>query len=279
MSARHWFITGVSGGIGRALALHALAQGDHVTGTIRQAAQGAAFEALAPGRAVAVELDVADEARVHRLVPEIAARKAVDILINNAGQSIFGPLEDTPAAEARRIFDTNFFGTLAVTRALLPHFRARRAGHVINLSSGCGLAGMAGLAIYSASKFALEGLSEALAGEVAAFGVKVTLVEPGAVRSNFISQGTQDVKTMSDDYEPLFGQGKAVFAPYYEHYSTSPEEVAEAVGAIAGTANPPLHLLVGAAMVATERDRLNQRLRDIETWWPAATADASREGV
>jgi short-subunit dehydrogenase len=261
------------------LALHALAQGDHVTGTVRQIAQCTAFAALAPGRAEAVALDVADEARVDRVVPDIAARKAVDILVNNAGQSIFGPLEDTPAEEARRIFDTNFFGTLAVTRALLPHLRARRAGHVINLSSGCGLAGMAGLAIYSASKFAIEGLSEALAGEVAAFGVKVTLVEPGAVRSNFISRGTQELKRMSDDYKPLFGQGKAVFAPYYEHYSSSAEDVAAAIGVIAARANPPLHLLVGAAMVTAERERLSQRLQDIETWQPITTGTAQRESV
>src|SRR4051812_24331235 len=174
---RHWFITGVSGGLGRVLAQVALDRGDHVAGTVRRVADAESFNALTPNRSFAFVADVTHPDAVRAAVDEaIASLGHLEIVVNNAGYGLFGAVEELSDAEVRAQFDTNVFGVWNVLRAVLPHLRARRAGHIVQMSSVAGVVAGGGSGAYNASKFALEGLSEALAFEVAPLGIAVTLV-------------------------------------------------------------------------------------------------------
>ncbi|HEY6868867.1 MAG TPA: SDR family NAD(P)-dependent oxidoreductase [Novosphingobium sp.] len=242
---QRWLITGVSSGIGAALARAVLAQGHTVVGCARDAAALAAFEAAAPGRAIALKLDLSRTDEVGPAVSRVLEGGPLEVVVSNAGQSLFGAFEETSIAEARQLFDVNVFGPWALAQAALPHFRARGGGQIVHISSGCGLTGMAGLSAYSASKFALEGFSEALAQEIAAFGIRLMLVEPGAVATRFISHGTREAAARMADYAFLSGQGKAPLEAYYGAAASPPEAVAEAILAALATPEPPLRLLVG----------------------------------
>ena len=244
-----WFITGISSGIGEALARVALDRGDTVIGIARDAAALDAFEALS-GQAIPVALDIARHEDVPAAVEAAFAHGPVDVVVNNAGRSVFGAFEETSVAEAKALFDVNVFGTWAVTQAALPRLRAQGHGTIVNLSSGCGINGMAGLSAYCASKFAIEGFTEALAQEVAAFGLKVMLVEPGAIATRFISHGTQDAGTRLPEYAFLSASGKTVLDAYYESAASPPESVADAILAAIDSGAPPLRLVVGADMKA-----------------------------
>ncbi|KKW91917.1 SDR family oxidoreductase [Sphingobium chungbukense] len=245
---RRWLITGISSGIGAALAKAALTQGDHVIGTARDAQAIAAFEAEGAGRAKGIVADMSDAAQIARLASETLAAGPVDILVNNAGQSLFGAVEEVDLDDARRLFEVNFFGPWALTQALLPHFRSRGSGTIVQLSSGCGLTGTPGLGAYCASKFALEGLTETLALEVAAFGIRAMLVEPGAIATRFISHGTREAQVRIADYGFLSGQGKAVLDSYYAAAASPPEAVAEAILTALDGETLPLRLPVGEDM-------------------------------
>jgi NADP-dependent 3-hydroxy acid dehydrogenase YdfG len=193
MTRNNWFITGVSSGIGRALAATLLERGARVAGTVRRKTDLAAFESLAPGRARGYPHDVADTAATTEIVSSVLTEFGeVDVAVNNAGQSLWGAVEETAITEARSLFDTNVFGAMALMQGFLPHFRSRGCGQFINLSSGCGLFPVSGCGVYSASKFALEALSEVVANEISGFGVRVMLVEPGAVATRFISHNTTE---------------------------------------------------------------------------------------
>src|ERR1700709_2554091 len=174
-----FLITGVSSGFGRAFADAALGAGHTVVGTVRKEADRHAFEELAIGRARAIVLDVTDFAAIDPTVAKISAEVgAIDVLVNNAGYGHEGTLEESPLEDMRRQFDVNVFGAVAMIKAVLPSMRERRAGHIINITSMGGFITMPGIAYYCGSKFALEGISDTLAKEVAGFGVKVTAVAP-----------------------------------------------------------------------------------------------------
>ena len=245
---KRWLITGISSGIGAALAKAVLAQGDHVIGVARNREALAAFEAAGAGRATAIVADMSDAAQVARLAEQALATGPVDILVNNAGQSLFGAVEEVDLDDARGLFEVNFFGPWALTQALLPHFRSRRSGTIVQISSGCGLSGTPGLGAYCASKFALEGLTETLALEVAAFGVRAMLVEPGAIATRFISHGTRETKMRLADYDGLSGQGKAVLEGYYAGAASPPETVAQAILTALQGETLPMRLPVGEDM-------------------------------
>ena len=245
---KRWLITGISSGIGAALAKAVLARGDHVIGVARNRDALTAFESSGEGRTTAIIADMGDAAQVARLAEEALAAGPVDILVNNAGQSLFGAVEEVDLEGARGLFEVNFFGPWALTQALLPHFRSRRSGVIIQISSGCGLIGTPGLGAYCASKFALEGLTETLALEVAAFGIRAMLVEPGAIATRFISHGTHEAKVRLADYEMLSGQGKAVLNGYYAQAASPPEKVAEAILSALESDALPLRLPVGEDM-------------------------------
>lgn len=243
--ARRWFITGVSGGIGEALAQAALAAGDSVVGTVRDDAALARFESQAPGRAQGIKVDMRDGPALERAVAKVWAQGPIDILVNNAGQSLFGAFEEVSPEEVRALFEVNVFAPWTVTRAMLPHMRARGSGTIVQVSSGCGLNGTPGLSAYCASKFALEGFSEALAMEISGFGLQTMIVEPGAVATRFISHGTQESAQRLEDYAFLSGAGKAALEGYYEVAAATPQSIADAILAALAQPQVPLRLLLG----------------------------------
>ena len=245
---KRWLITGISSGIGAALAKAVLAQGDHVVGVARNLEALSAFETAGAGRATAIVADMSDAAQVARLAEEALAAGPVDILVNNAGQSLFGAVEEVDLNDARGLFEVNLFGPWALTQALLPHFRSRRSGTIVQISSGCGLSGTPGLGAYCASKFALEGLTETLALEVAAFGIRAMLVEPGAIATRFISHGTREAKVRLSAYDVLSGRGKAVLDGYYAGAASPPETVAQAILTALEGERLPMRLPVGEDM-------------------------------
>src|SRR5437762_1247268 len=182
----NWLITGVSGGLGRALAAAALARGDQVAGTVRKPVDLASFEALAPGRARGFLAEMTDEDAIRAAVDGAeAALGRLDVLVANAGYGLIGAVEEASLAEIRAQFEVNVFAPIAAIQAVLPYFRKRRAGHLIAITSVSGVAVWAGTGVYCASKHALEGAVRTLAQEVAELGIKVTCVEPGGIRTNF----------------------------------------------------------------------------------------------
>ncbi|EEA02634.1 short-chain dehydrogenase/reductase SDR [Burkholderia sp. H160] len=258
-ASRVWFITGVSTGIGRSLAAAALARGEYVIGTLRQAWQVVDFEQLAPGRAHGVELDVTRAGAVAAAAEYAIARHGrVDVLVNNAGYGMLGALEETGLDEARALFDTNFFGPVQVTQAILPQMRRQRSGHVVNISSTVGLCGMPGTPIYSASKFAVEGLSEALAAEVAHFGIKVSIVEPGAVNTRFATTSIAEVRRRIPDYAAVAGMDKEGLRQFFKATAADAEPVVEAILACVDDATPPLRVLAGREAVQAARAKAAQ---------------------
>ena len=179
-------ITGVSSGLGRALAQKILEQGGYVVGTLRNQSQMAEFEALAPERAVAIEMDITNPAQVKAGVEEaIATFGKIDVLANNAGHGLVGAIEETSDEETRRMLDTNFMGSLRVIRAVLPQMRRQQSGHIINYSAIGGFTGFPGLGVYSAAKAAVDIMGEALAAEVKPFGINVTVLTVGIFRTEF----------------------------------------------------------------------------------------------
>src|SRR5471032_3497537 len=172
--SRVWLITGVSSGLGLAFSVAALAAGHTVIGTVRKESDRAGFEKLGDGRAHAVVLDVSDFAAIEPTVAQVMQTVGpIDVLVNNAGYGHEGTLEESPLDELRRQFDVNVFGAVAMIKAVLPQMRERRTGHIVNITSMAGIAALPGIAYYSGSKFALEGITESLAQEVAPFGVRV----------------------------------------------------------------------------------------------------------
>ena len=237
-----WLITGVSGGLGREIALAALARGDTVFGTVRKAADADAFELLG-GRALV--LDVTDEAAVKAGVAQAEAAGAIDILVNNAGYGLVGAVEEASLDEVRTQFETNVIGPLAMLKAVLPAMRARRAGRIINVTSVSGLAVWAGTGVYCASKWALEGLTQTLAAEVAELGIKVTNVAPGGLRTSFSTGSKAIVASKIADYEGLARDAERIMADHAGHEPGDPAKAAQAVLRIADEEAPPLHLLLG----------------------------------
>ena len=257
-NSKRWLITGVSSGIGEALAKAVINRGDTVIGCARNAADVAKFEAIAPGRTNDIQVDVTRPEDIKRAVALAVAEGPLDVVVNNAGQSVFGALEEVSLEEMKSIFDVNVFGPWVLAQAVLPHFRERGRGQLVHMSSGCGLIGMPGLSAYCASKHALEGFSEALAAEVAQFGIKLLLVEPGAVATKFISHGTREAAHKNPAYEWLSGNGKAGLEGFYANYATPPEKVAEAVLAALDKPEQPLRILVGDDLRDTVRQKADQ---------------------
>jgi len=259
--AQRWLITGVSSGIGEALAETVLDRGNTVVGCARNKADAVRFESRAPGRAVGVQLDVSKPEQVRAVVARVIADGPLDVVVSNAGQSIFGAFEETSLEETKALFDVNVFGPWVLAQAVLPHFRERGAGQLVHVSSGCGLVGMAGLSAYCASKFALEGFTEALAQETAQFGVKLLIVEPGAVATRLLSHGTREAARRLPEYGFLSGQGKAALEVFYATYSTPPKQVADAIVTAVGDPAHPLRLLVGEDLRGMVRAKAEQILQ------------------
>ena len=269
-----WFITGTSSGFGMAFAEFALERGDHVVATARSLSKLAALVARAPERVLAVKLDVTKAADIQPAIDAALRRFGrIDYLFNNAGYGIVGALEETSDAELRAILDTNFFGAVAVTRAVLPVMRAQRGGAIVNISSMGGQMSFEGVGAYSASKFALEGMSEALALEVKAFGIKVLIVEPGAFRTEFGAQALRKMPVMPAYQESLTG----IRGVLHDMHGTQPGDPAKAARAVALALESdatPLRLQLGADAIAAVRTHAELLLKDLAAWERVGTDTA-----
>jgi NAD(P)-dependent dehydrogenase (short-subunit alcohol dehydrogenase family) len=254
---RTFFITGVSSGLGRALATEALAVGHRVVGTVRSEAARAEFEALAPGRSFGRVLEVTDDAAVLAVVAEVEARIGpIDVLVNNAGYGHEGTIEESPLEDLRKQFEVNVFGAVAVIKAVLPYMRQRRQGHILNITSMGGMVTFPGLAYYHGSKFALEGISETLGKEVKGFGIAVTAVEPGGFRTDWAGRSMVRAPRTIADYDALINPLLAARAARSGKQLGDPAKAARAILKVVQTANPPAHLLLGPDAVKAVRDKL-----------------------
>jgi NAD(P)-dependent dehydrogenase (short-subunit alcohol dehydrogenase family) len=244
---RVWFITGASRGFGALIAEAALAAGDAVVATARDPSTVTA-RLGSHERLLATRLDVTSEAEAHEAAGQAVKKFGrIDILVNNAGYGLLGAIEEASADETQRLFNTNVFGLLGVTRAVLPHMRRQRSGHVINISSVGGYAGFPGWGVYGATKFAVEGITEALAGEVAPLGIKVTVVEPGFFRTDFLDE-TSLARTAQhiEDYSETVGKTRAHAADVNHGQRGDPRKLAQAFLALVNAKNPPLRLPLGS---------------------------------
>ncbi|KAF1015202.1 MAG: putative oxidoreductase SadH [Stenotrophomonas maltophilia] len=262
-----WFITGVSSGFGRELAIKALAAGDRVAGTLRNEAQRVTFETLHAERAHGVLLDVTDEAAITPVVAGVvAAHGRIDVLVNNAGYGMEGAVEETSMAQARRQFDVNFFGALAVTQAVLPVMRAQRSGHILNITSMGGLISFPGLGIYNASKHALEGLSDALAQEVAPLGIQVTAIEPGPFRTEWAGRSMEHAAARIEDYQATAGAMTRSLEQRNGRQAGDPARAADAMLAVVASAQPPRRLLLGSIGFKQVGEVMAQRQAEMIRW-------------
>ncbi|MDM0074889.1 oxidoreductase [Variovorax sp. J2P1-59] len=261
-----WFITGASSGFGMAFARYALAQGYNVVATARTPGKLADLAASAPDRVLVQSLDVTVAGDAAKAVAAAVARFGrIDVLLNNAGYGIVGALEETPDAELRAQMETNFFGAVDVTKAVLPQLRAQKAGAIVNISSLGGQLSFGGFSAYSASKFALEGLSEALAQEVAPFGIKVLIVEPGAFRTGFAADALRHMPVM-DAYRDVVGGTRTFAQGMHGTQEGDPAKAAAAIDAALRSESTPLRLQLGADSVNAVRVHAEQLLKDLAAW-------------
>ncbi len=277
--ARRWLITGVSGGLGRAVALAALAVGDEVAGTVRRAEDRDAFEALAPGRASGVILDLRDATQAAAAVTAAEARLGgIDILLGNAGYGLVGALEEVSLAEMRAQFEVNLFGALAVIQAVLPGMRARRSGRILTVTSVSGLAAWGGTGVYCASKFALEGATQALAQEVAELGIKVTNIAPGGLRTDYAGRSLALSARTIDDYDRAARFARRALVEHAGQEAGDPARAAAAILAVAAAEDPPLHLLLGADAVHYATRAAAQLQTDLGEWISLSLSTAFSTG-
>jgi len=261
-------ITGVSSGFGRLLAELLLARGDRVAGTLRKATHVAEFEQLAPGRAHGILLDVADGRQAQPAIDQvITCLGGIDVLVNNAGYGLFGALEETSDDEAMQLMQTNFFGLLRLTRAVLPQMRAQGHGRIVNLSSMAGMIGIPGGSLYSASKFAVEGLSDALAAELSAFNIQVMIVEPGGYRTQFAGSSLNLTAHSLPAYaETPAGNTRKLMQQYAGHEPGDPRLAMQVLIDAIEVEKPPMRLVLGADAIKAVQYKLSAIAADIEAW-------------
>jgi NAD(P)-dependent dehydrogenase (short-subunit alcohol dehydrogenase family) len=257
MVTKTFFITGVSSGLGRALATEALAVGHRVVGTVRSEAARTEFEALVPGQSFGRVLEVTDDVAVAAVVAEAEAQIGpIDVLVNNAGYGHEGTIEESPLEDLRKQFEVNVFGAVAVIKAVLPYMRQRRRGHILNITSMGGMVTFPGLGYYHGSKFALEGISETLGKEVKGFGIAVTAVEPGGFRTDWAGRSMVRAQRTIADYDALMDPLRTAREARSGKQLGDPAKAARAILKVVQAGNPPAHLLLGPDAVKAVRDQL-----------------------
>ena len=264
--AKTFLITGVSSGFGRALAEAALRDGHTVVGTVRKETDKQVFQGLGEA-AHAVILDVTDTARVAPTVAEIEQRiGAIDVLVNNAGYGHEGILEESSIDDLRRQFDVNVFGAVAMIQAVLPSMRQRRDGHILNITSMGGIITLPGLSYYHGSKFALEGISEALGKEVADLGIKVTAIEPGGFRTDWAGRSMVRATRSIPDYDALIEPIRKRRMELSGWQIGDPRKAAQAMLNVAMSDHPPAHLLLGSDAVRLVDEKMKSLWAEFEAW-------------
>ena len=262
-----WFITGASRGFGALVARKALEQGDAVVATARN--PKAVTDRIGDHpNLMPIALDVTNE------VQAAAAAQAaidcfgrIDVLLNNAGFGLMGAVEEATAAEVEAVYRTNVFGLLTVTRAVLPHMRRARSGRILNISSIGGYRGAAGFGVYSSTKFAVEGLSEALHDELAPLGIHVTVVEPGYFRTDFLDASSLSVSgNVIGDYAETVGKVRTVAAELSHNQPGDPNKLAEVLVRFVDTSNPPVRLPLGSDTVTAIEEKHRKDAAILEKW-------------
>ncbi len=262
-----WLITGCSTGFGRELAALVLARGWRAVVTARDVGKVADLVQDHEERALALALDVDQRAQVDAVVAQAEAKfGAIDVLVNNAGYGYLAAIEEGEDAEIRAMFETNLFGLIAATQAVLPGMRARRRGHIVNISSIGGLVSFPATGFYHATKYAVEGLSESLAQEVAPLGIKVTVVEPGPFRTDWAGRSIKQSTIRIDDYEPTAGARRSQTEGRSGKQPGDPGRGAEAIIAAVQSDQPPLRLLLGKPALGMARGKLETLKRDFDAW-------------
>lgn len=272
-SSRVWFVTGCSSGFGRALAERIVAEGDLLIATARQAETLSTLADLAPDSVRVLALDVTDPVAVRRVVNEAhAAWGRLDVIVNNAGYGLLGALEECGDDQIARNFATNLLGPIHVMRAALPLLRARRSGHIVNLSAAAAIANYAGFGIYGGAKCGLEGVSEAVRAEAAPLGIKVTLVQPGPFRTDFIARSLERAANPIADYNTTSGK----FAQFLERVSGrqpgDPERAAAAIVKMVRDGRAPQRLVLGRYAADKVRKTLKAREAELNEWESVALA-------
>lgn len=262
-----WLITGSSTGFGRSLTEAVLKKGDSVIATARKPEQLDDLVTKYTDTAKAVRLDVTNHQEVHNAVDAaIDAFGRIDVLVNNAGYGTVGAIEEVGDEAIRRQFDTNVFGALEMMRTVLPIMRQQHSGHILNVSSVGGFASFGATGIYCATKFALEALSEALAKEVATLGIKVTIIEPGAFRTDFNGRSLSAPEQLIEDYAPI----SSTFLKWLEDMDGKqpgdPDKAAAAMIQVVESDNPPLRLALGADAVAAIEEKLKSVKVELDAW-------------
>ena len=276
---RVWFITGSSTGFGRLLAEEVLKIGDAVVATARKVEQISDLEAQYPERAVALAVDVTNQEQVDAAFHKTLQRFGhVDVLVNNAGYGVAGALEEVSDAELRPMYEANVFGLLRVTRAFLPQLRQQRSGHILNLSSIGGLTAGPGWGLYQSTKFAVEGLSEALAQEVAPLGIRVTIIEPGPFRTDFLGRSSQEAAHQIEDYRSTADKARLYRSEQDGKQPGDPVKAVRAMIEVVNSSNPPLRLLLGASALKRVQQKIETWQKEIAAWEPVTIGADFPEG-
>jgi NAD(P)-dependent dehydrogenase (short-subunit alcohol dehydrogenase family) len=266
-SSKILLITGVSSGFGRALAGEALAAGHKVVGTVRSAQAKRDFESLSAKAAFGRVFDVTNVDAIDGIVAEIETTVGpVDVLVNNAGYGHEGVMEESPLSEMRRQFDVNVFGAVAMMKAVLPFMRERRRGHILNITSMGGHITMPGITYYCGSKFALEGISEALGKEVKPFGIAVTAVAPGSFRTDWAGRSMTRTPRSIADYDHIVDPIRKAREEKSGKQLGDPQKAARAMLAAIAADCPPTHLLLGSDALGLVRDKLSALENEIRDW-------------
>jgi NAD(P)-dependent dehydrogenase (short-subunit alcohol dehydrogenase family) len=278
---RVWFITGASRGFGARITAEALSRGDAVVAAARNP-QAIEKQFGKSERLVAVKLDVTNEAQAHEAAGiAVKAFGRIDVLVNNAGYGLLGGIEEASAEETQRVYATNVFGLLNVTRAVLPHMRRQRSGHVINISSVGGYTGYPGWGVYGSTKFAVEGISEALTAEVAPLGIRVTVVEPGFFRTDFLDDQSV-VRTAQEiaDYADTVGKTRSHAGAANHAQPGDPRKLAKAFMVLVDAKEPPTRLQLGSDTVARVQAKHAHVERELRAWRDVAlSTDFAAEEV
>jgi NAD(P)-dependent dehydrogenase (short-subunit alcohol dehydrogenase family) len=262
-----WLITGVSGGLGRALAEYAARQNDIVVGTVRKRDQLKPFNDLVKGQTFAQLLDVTDPESIRDAVTAIGQQHGrIDVLVNNAGYGLLGAVEEIDLTEARDQMETNFFGLFLMTKEVLPGMRKQNFGRIVQISSAAGIMATPGMGLYNASKFAVEGMSEALSFDTAHLNIRVTIVEPGPFRTEFAGTSSRRARNSIAAYEQTAGERIRIIHRYSGKQDGDPRKAASVIYKAIRSPNPPLRLPLGQFAIDRIKEKIALIEKDIAEW-------------
>ena len=275
MNKRIWLITGVSSGLGKALAEAVISSGDFVIGTFRKESEVKAFNEKYGSRATGILLDVTDISSIDETIGQLVSSVGhIDVLVNNAGIGFIGAIEEASVEEVRTIFEVNFFGMFKLTQAVLPHMRARKNGQIVQISSHAGVKAFAGFGIYNASKFAMEGMSEALAQELSPLGIKVSIIEPGPFRTNFAGRSLHQAEQVISDYDDSAGAFRQKLLSVHDKQEGDPVKASQLILDHVNDQDSTLRLALGSIPLKTIGMKIDSLQSDLD-----ANRDASLKAV